>query len=38
MKKTSMTDISTFIKNINKKDGKRNGKKIEFSWVNRKRK
>jgi hypothetical protein len=30
-----MTDVKTFIENVNKK-GKRNGKKIEFPWMKRK--
>ncbi len=30
-------DLKTFIENVNKKD-KRNGLKIQFSFVNRKRK
>ena len=30
-------DLKTFIDNINKKDKKRNGRKIRFSFVNRKR-
>jgi hypothetical protein len=30
-------DLETFIDNVNKKDKKRNGLKIEFSFVNRKR-
>jgi hypothetical protein len=32
-----LTDLKTFIDNINKKDGK-NGKKIQFHFVKRKRK
>ena len=32
-----LSDLKEFIENINKKDKKRNGKKIEFSFVNRKR-
>ena len=32
-----LTDVKEFIENVNKKDKKRNGKKIEFSFVNRKR-
>ena len=31
-------DLKTFIENINKKDKKRNGLKIHFAFVNRKRK
>ncbi|MFA5629520.1 MAG: hypothetical protein WC958_04660 [Dehalococcoidales bacterium] len=30
-------ELQRFIENVNKKDTKRNGKKIEFSFVNRKR-
>jgi hypothetical protein len=30
-------DLKTFIDNVNKKDEKRNGLKIRFSFVNRKR-
>jgi len=33
-----LIDLKTFIENVNKKDKKRNGKKIQFSFVNRKRK
>ena len=32
-----LTDLKTFIENINKKD-KRNGKKIRFAFTKRKRK
>ena len=32
-----LTDLKTFIENINKKD-KHSGKKIRFAFVNRKRK
>lgn len=31
----SLTDLKTFIENVNKKD-KRNGKKIQFPWMKRK--
>jgi hypothetical protein len=31
-------ELKRFIENVNKKDTKRNGKKIEFSFANRKRK
>jgi len=34
----SLTDLKTFIENINKKDKKHNGKKIRFAFVKRKRK
>jgi hypothetical protein len=30
-------ELETFIKNVNKKDKKRNGLKIHFAFVNRKR-
>jgi hypothetical protein len=30
-------ELKKFIDNVNKKDTKRNGKKIEFSFTNRKR-
>ena len=32
------TDLNTFIENVNKKDTKRNGKKIRFGFTKRKRK
>jgi len=35
MSKKSLTDVKTFIENVNKKD-KRNGLKIEFPWMKRK--
>ena len=38
MNKKTLTDLSTFIESVNKKDEKRNGKKITFSFTNRKRK
>jgi len=31
-------DLKTFIENVNKKDKKRNGLKVHFAFVNRKRK
>ena len=31
-------DLKTFIENVNKKDKKRNGKKIQYAWLKRKRK
>jgi len=34
----SLTDLKTFIENINKKNKKHNGKKIRFAFVKRKRK
>jgi len=33
-----LTDLKTFIENVNKKDKKRNGKKINFGWLKLKRK
>jgi len=33
-----LIDLKTFVENVNKKDKKRNGKKIRFAFVNRKRK
>ncbi len=33
-----LTDLKTFVENINKKDTKRNGLKIRFAFTNRKRK
>jgi hypothetical protein len=33
-----LTDLKDFIASVNKKDKKRNGKKINFAFVNRKRK
>jgi hypothetical protein len=38
MNDKSLTDLKTFIENVNKKDRKRNGKKVRFSWLKRKRK
>jgi len=35
MKEKPLTDLKTFIENVNKKD-KRNGKKIRFNWMKRK--
>jgi len=35
MSKKSLTDVKTFIENVNKKD-KRNGLKIHFAWMKRK--
>ncbi len=37
MSEKPLTDLKTFIENVNKKD-KRNGKKIQFAFVKRKRK
>ena len=33
-----LTDLKTFVENVNKKDTKRNGLKIRFAFTNRKRK
>ncbi len=33
-----LTDLKTFIENINKKNDKRNGLKVRFGFVKRKRK
>ena len=33
-----LPDLETFVANVNKKDTKRNGLKIHFAFVNRKRK
>ncbi len=33
-----LTDLKTFIENVNKKNDKRNGKKIRFAFTKRKRK
>ncbi len=33
-----VTDLKTFIENVNKKNEKHNGKKIRFAFVKRKRK
>lgn len=34
----TLPDLKTFIDNVNKKDKKRSGKKIRYSWTKRKRK
>jgi hypothetical protein len=34
----SLTDLKAFVEDVNKKNKKRNGKKIRFGWVKRKRK
>ena len=36
-KKVEKAELETFIENVNKKDKKRNGLKIHFAFVNRKR-
>jgi hypothetical protein len=33
-----LSDVNTFVENINKKDNNHNGKKIHFAFCNRKRK
>ncbi len=33
-----LTDLKTFIENVNKKNNKHNGKKIRFAFTKRKRK
>jgi hypothetical protein len=33
----SLTDLRTFLENVNKKDQKHNGKKVRFAFVKRKR-
>ena len=33
-----LTDLKTFIENVNRKNEKHSGKKIRFAWVKRKRK
>jgi len=32
-----LPDVKTFIENVNKKDKKHNGKKIQYAWLKRKR-
>jgi len=34
----SLTDLKAFVEDANKKEKKRNGKKIRFGWLKRKRK
>jgi len=38
MNNKSLTDLNTFIENVNKKNKKHNGKRVRFSWLKRKRK
>ena len=38
MAEKKQVDLKTFVENVNKKDKKRNGLKIHFAFVNRKRK
>jgi hypothetical protein len=35
MPEKTLTDVKTFIENVNKKD-KRNGKKIDYPWMKKK--
>ena len=35
MAEKTLTDLKTFIENVNKKD-KRNGKKIDYPWMKKK--
>ena len=35
MAEKTLTDVKTFIENVNKKD-KRNGKKIDYPWMKKK--
>jgi len=37
MAEKKLTDLKTFIENVNKKDTKRNGKKVKFGFTRRKR-
>jgi len=37
MTEKKKTDLKTFIENVNRKDKKHNGLKIQFSFTNRKR-
>ena len=37
MAEKKLTDLKTFIENVNKKDSKRNGKKVKFGFTKRKR-
>jgi hypothetical protein len=38
MTEKKMSDLKTFIENVNKKEEKRNGKKVRFGFTKRKRK
>ena len=38
MSDKALTDQKTFIENVNKKEEKRNGKKVRFGFTKRKRK
>jgi len=38
MSDKEMTDLKTFIENVNKGEKKRNGKKVRFGFTKRKRK
>jgi len=37
MTEKALPDLKTFIENVNKKDKKHNGKKVQFAWLKRKR-
>ena len=38
MTEKKMADLKTFLENVNKKEEKRNGKKVRFGFTKRKRK
>ena len=38
MTENKMVDLKTFIESVNKKEEKRNGKKVKFGFTKRKRK
>ncbi len=38
MKDKPLTDLKTFIENVNKKDRNHNGKRVKFGWLKSKRK
>ena len=38
MAEKKLTDLNEFMASVNKKNGKVNGKKIQFAFVNKKRK
>jgi hypothetical protein len=38
MKDKRLTDLKTFIENVNKKNRNHNGKKVKFGWLKNKRK
>jgi hypothetical protein len=37
MSEKPLKDLKTFIENVNKKNPRHNGKKVQFAWVKRKR-